>query len=215
MITKDEIRKQIVCYWSAEDESFIAESAAIPDVIIGLGDTCEQSIIDFESALNNMYDSIKTDKVAGYKQGRPAKNYDQLNVNLRKSTKPKIAALATAFKISQGEAIDYLMFFYERKVNEMAPVMEKIEIKQTIKDAVKNIVGVVKAFEIKKAPSPTQPVCNVIPEANYIITSRGISALSSMQVEQSLLSEVEEYQNAVPLYSGSTIKSEFAYAGGT
>ncbi len=210
MITKDEIRKQIVCYWSAEDESFIAESAAIPDVIIGLGETRKQAIMDFETALNSMYDSIKADKVAGYKSGRPAKNYVPLNVNLRQSTKGKISALANAFRISQGEAVDYLMFFYECKVNEIAPVMEKNEIVHLIKDATKYIVSMVKPSRTEEAPLAAQTAGGFIAgkaPANYIIMMQEINAASSLQVENSRLPEA-----AMPLLSNSRIESEFAYA---
>ena len=118
MISKDTVRKTVVCYWSAENETFVAESAMIPHVVIGVGETHALAMSNFEEVLDDVYEELTADNVAGYKKGRPAKGYTALNVNVRPTTKIEIAKLSTDLNISQGEVLDYLVFYHGCKMQE-------------------------------------------------------------------------------------------------
>jgi predicted RNase H-like HicB family nuclease len=128
MIRKEKIKKTVVCYWSAMDETFVAESAMMPHVVIGVGETPDEALRNFDTTLDTVYDDITSDNVAGYKLGRPAKGYVPLNVNIRSSSRSRILELAKELEISQGEAFDYLVFFFECKIQEHAHVPDKDEL---------------------------------------------------------------------------------------
>jgi hypothetical protein len=68
--------------------------------------------------LNANYDEISGDNLAGYKMGRPAKGYVAFNTNVRPSSEARIAELASEMDISQGEVLDYLLFFFDCKLQE-------------------------------------------------------------------------------------------------
>lgn len=118
MISKDKIKKTTVCYWVAEDKTFVAESSLLPHAITGAGPTKEKALESFDSMLNANYDEISGDNLAGYKMGRPAKGYVAFNTNVRPASKARIAELASEMDISQGEVLDYLLFFFDCKLQE-------------------------------------------------------------------------------------------------
>jgi len=128
VISKEKIKKTVVCYWSAADETFVAESAMMPHVVLGVGDTSAEALRNFDTMLDTLYGDITSDNVAGYKLGRPAKGYVPFNVNIRPSSKSKILELAKELDISQGETFDYLVFFYECKLQEYSHVPDKDEL---------------------------------------------------------------------------------------
>lgn len=132
MISKQKLKNTLVCYWSSEDESFIAESSLMPAVMIGTGDSEQEALESFESALNSSYKEIEADNVAGYKMGRPAKGYVAFNTNIRPASRTKISKLAEEMDISQGEVIDYLVFYRDCKLQEGARVPEKDELVVTL-----------------------------------------------------------------------------------
>lgn len=110
---KQAIEKAAVCYWSAEDESYVAESL-IFQRCGGTGDTREEAWRQFKEFLNEMYIAYKEGKLAGYaKPGRPSKGATGVHVRLQPSTKDRIDELAEQFGISQGEVIDYLANYQE------------------------------------------------------------------------------------------------------
>jgi len=128
MISKDKIKKTLVCYWSAEDEAYVAESAMLPAVVIGVGDTKDEAVRTFETTLEGMYDELTNDNVAGYTMGRPSKGYVPFNANIRPSSKTKLAELAEEFDIAQGEVVDFLVFYRDCKLQEQDHVPDKNEI---------------------------------------------------------------------------------------
>lgn len=113
MLSKEAIRKTVVCAWSQDDECFIAVSALFPR-ITGTGDSFVDAIADFESVLDDAYDLLVKGKVLGYSQkGRPAKGGTDMHVSVRPSTKQFINAFREGINISQGEVIDYLVKAHE------------------------------------------------------------------------------------------------------
>lgn len=139
MISKEKIGKTVICYWSAADESFIAESSLIPHVVLGVGETPEEAKDDFMQTLDGMFDEITSDNVAGYKMGRPAKGYAAFNINIRPSSKVRVGDLAKELEISQGEAVDYLVFFHECKLLEGARAPQRDEIAAKLDGVLKNM----------------------------------------------------------------------------
>jgi hypothetical protein len=107
-----------VLYWSTDADSYVAESAMMPNVAIGLGATPDEAKQSFDAALNDVFDELTADNVAGYKMGRPAKGYVPLNTNIRPASKQMLAELARQMDISQGEVVDYLLFFHKCKLEE-------------------------------------------------------------------------------------------------
>jgi hypothetical protein len=100
----------------------------MPHVVIGVGDTSAEALRNFDTMLDTVYGDITSDNVAGYKLGRPAKGYVPFNVNIRPSSKSRILELAKELDISQGETFDYLVFFYECKLQEHTHVPDKDEL---------------------------------------------------------------------------------------
>jgi hypothetical protein len=80
-----------------------------------------------------VYDEIEADNVAGYKMGRPAKGYVQFNTNIRPSSKYTITKLADELGISQGEVVDYLVFFRECKLQENAKAPKETDLAKEIR----------------------------------------------------------------------------------
>ena len=149
MISKQKLRNTLVHYWSAENESFIAESSLMPAVIIGTGDSEDEAIRSFESALENSYKEITADNVAGYKMGRPAKGYVQFNTNIRPGSKETISTLAEQLDISQGEVVDYLIFYRNCKLQECVRVPTTYELTVALTELKASIDQKFDQFQVK------------------------------------------------------------------
>lgn len=118
ILSKDTIEKTAVCYWSKEDECFVAESPLFPRTA-GTGDSAKKAWNQFRELLSLAYEHLKKNNVAGYnKAGRPAKGGVELHVAVRPPTKELISKISHELDISQGEVIDFLLFFYEVRKNE-------------------------------------------------------------------------------------------------
>lgn len=110
-ISKEKIRKTIICYWKEEDQVFIAESALLPYVVIGVGETKKEAIDLFHSLLDDVFEEFEADNVAGYSEGKPIRQV-QVNVLVNSRTAAEIAKLVKALDISTDDAVDYLAFYY-------------------------------------------------------------------------------------------------------
>lgn len=139
MISKEQIQATVVSYWSAENGCFVAESSLIPHVVLGVGQTPEEALQNFGESLEDSYEDIMNDNVAGYKTGRPAKGYVSFNVNLRPSSRVKVTELANKLRISYGEAVDHLVFFYECKIQEVEHVPQKDELVKAMNQFAENM----------------------------------------------------------------------------
>lgn len=115
MIRKQTIEKTAVCYWSDEDDLYVAESPLFPRTA-GIGDTAQSARRHFEKMLNEIYGDLACSRVRGYnKRGRPAKGGVAFNTKLQPESKLYIDELADSLGISQGEVIDYLTAFHKSK----------------------------------------------------------------------------------------------------
>jgi hypothetical protein len=128
MTTDEKIKNTMVCYWSAPDEVFVAESSMMPHVIMGIGKTVDEAKKDFFKVLSAAMNDIENDNVAGYKVGRPAKGYVAFNTNIQPTSKRRIAELADEMKVSQGEIVDYLVFYRDCKVQEVGLVPKQSDV---------------------------------------------------------------------------------------
>jgi|LakMenEpi03Aug12_release.lakeMendotaPanAssembly.Ray.scaffolds.fasta_scaffold167775_3 predicted RNase H-like HicB family nuclease len=115
MMNLDAIRKTTVCYWSPDDEAFVVESSLF-DSLAGVGDTEEEAMQSFEDLLSDAFEAFHQGRVPKDKAGRPSKNTLPLNTDVKPETKEYIASLAKAYGCSQGEAIDFMALFHEKKV---------------------------------------------------------------------------------------------------
>lgn len=140
-ISKSKIKNTVACFWSAEEQTFLAESSLIPGVVLGVGETFEQAVANFSETLDDVYNEFSNDNVAGYKSGRPSKGYVAFNANIRPSSKLKLGELSEQLDISQGEVVDFLLFFYECKSLEIDVPHSKnemIELLQTLRTEQQN-----------------------------------------------------------------------------
>ena len=67
----------------------------------------------FRSMLDDAFDDISQDRVAGYKRGRPARGGVNVHLQCRAETRDALAELAADFGVSQGDVLDFLMHFYQ------------------------------------------------------------------------------------------------------
>jgi len=117
MLSKDTILKTAVCYWSEEDECFVVESPLFPRTA-GTGDNAQTAWKQFHELLSLAYEHLKDNNVAGYnKVGRPSKGGIELHIAVRPTTKELIGKISHELDISQGEVIDFLLFFFEVRKN--------------------------------------------------------------------------------------------------
>ena len=120
MIQKDSIRKTAVSFWSDEDNSFVVESSLF-DNIIGVGETRGEAFKVFEEMLDDAYVEFQNDKVVGYKRGRPSKGRVNLHCQVQDLAREEIIKLAKKLGgISQGEAVEFLLLYYQCKSREAA-----------------------------------------------------------------------------------------------
>lgn len=116
MISKDVIERTAICYWSDEDDCYLVESPLF-DRVIGSGDTEKEAWEIFHEMFDDMYESLKVGNVLGYnKAGRPTKpDQRALNCRIKEESHDFISKLAKDLGISQGEAVDFLRFFFEKR----------------------------------------------------------------------------------------------------
>lgn len=124
---KDTIIKTAVCYWSNEDDCYVVASPLFL-LTAGVGQTEQKAWMHFEQMLDDIYPDFAVGEVAGYeKPGRPSKGGVDLHAQVKPDTKREIAQLAQELGVSQGEAVDYLLFFHNvRKDNKPGKNTSKI-----------------------------------------------------------------------------------------
>lgn len=106
-MNRDLILKTAVCYWSNDDECYVAESP-LCEAVIGDGDSEEEAMNSFTDHLNEQYIAHLEKKLD--RRGRPAKNRVTLHVQVLPKTKAQVDKLSKLMEASQGEIIDWAMF---------------------------------------------------------------------------------------------------------
>lgn len=111
-MNRDSIKRTAICRYDARAREFIVESPLL-DVCHGIADTENEAWEIFEDLLDAMYIEYLEGKGVGrYKRGRPSKGRLEFHAQIKQRTKKGIAALAKELNISQGEALDFLLFSY-------------------------------------------------------------------------------------------------------
>ncbi len=114
-MNKEAIRKTAICYWSKENETYVVESPLF-ETIAGVGRTEKASRKIFDNLLDDAYEAYLEGRVPGYeKAGRPTKGCIALNADVKPETKEFIKDLASNFKCSQGEIVDFLSLTYQKQ----------------------------------------------------------------------------------------------------
>ncbi len=117
-MNKDAIIKTAAIYYSEQDECYITESP-LSETISGHGETEKESYQRFLEMVQMNYEAYQKGKHAIYnKPGRPSKNKLQLHAEIKADTKSALQKMAKDLKISQGEAIELAITFYERRHNQ-------------------------------------------------------------------------------------------------
>ncbi len=127
MIKKETILKTAMAYWSEDDECFIVESALF-DRVAGTGDTVDEARKMHKEMLDDMYESLVREEVAGYKVGRPQKPGTAINCKVREATYDAIKQLGADHDISMGEALDIMTQFFLARRNEKPTIPKADEI---------------------------------------------------------------------------------------
>lgn len=114
-MNKTTIANTSFCYWSDEDECYVVESPLF-ETIAGVGMTQKQAYRVFRDLLDDAYEAYLEGRVGGYSApGRPAKGGMPLNIDVKPETREYIRELAGNCACSQGEAIDLLALYHEKK----------------------------------------------------------------------------------------------------
>ncbi len=205
MISKEKIKKNAICYWSAENESFVAESALIPNIVIGIGDTTDEAFSTFYQALDDMFDEVVADNVAGYSKGRPSKGYVPFNANVRPTSKAKLSELSEQLDVSQGETVDFLVFFHDRKLQETVPVLQKDQVVEALAKLAQQQAELVKEqHETRKAIlKAMQEQSKALGQSNPVLSMLSASDPGWMsKIQNSLLSAFNAHVNNMLMPSG-------------
>lgn len=117
---RESILRTGVCYWSDEDDSFVVQSSLFSRTA-GVGESPEAAWSHFRIMVDEALDDIRTDGL--YESpGRPTKDIVSLNVQCKPETRDAIKRLQRELETSsQGEVLDYLVFFREHVTKAGAP----------------------------------------------------------------------------------------------
>ncbi|HEY9871743.1 MAG TPA: hypothetical protein V6D08_21480 [Candidatus Obscuribacterales bacterium] len=119
-MNRDAIVKTAVCYWSEEDGCFLVESPLF-DRVVGNGETPQAAWVCFRQMLKEALESIQ--KYGLYEApGRPAKGTVGMHIHVQPRTRDAIKAMQESLSAaSQGEVIDYLVFYYQHTPTSRPP----------------------------------------------------------------------------------------------
>jgi predicted RNase H-like HicB family nuclease len=127
-MNKQAIQKTAISRWSEDDECYLIQSPLM-DSIIGVGDTVEEAQREFSNILSDAYEAYLEGKMSvADKAGRPAKNRIALNTDVKQATRDAVRHLASEFTCSQGEVIDFLVFFHTHRQTTNTQAVERDSI---------------------------------------------------------------------------------------
>lgn len=111
-MNKDAIRKTARCRFDAKESVYIVESP-LSDMVAGVSEVAEEAWAIFDELLRETYINYLEGKLVGYdKRGRPSKGRVGHHAELNAETKQSLITLAKRFGCSQGEVIDYLVWYH-------------------------------------------------------------------------------------------------------
>lgn len=119
-MNKETIEKTAVCYWSKDDDCYVAHSLTFHGCA-GTGETLEKAEQLFKELLNKMYIDYQECKLAGYVEPSNAAEDGGIRMQLKQTTKDRIDKLAEQFGITREQVVDYLVNYQEIAVLPMKP----------------------------------------------------------------------------------------------
>lgn len=115
-----QLNENLNIYWSEEDNSFICQNNAYPD-IIGVGDTEAEAKQVYYELLENYF---KNQKLTKKKGGRPKKTNTKLTYNVPVEIKAFIELEALRTNTNQGVIIEKIVNFYKESNKELSKLYE-------------------------------------------------------------------------------------------
>ena len=111
MLSKEAIQRTCVTYWSDEEKCFVAESTLF-ECVGGVGDQEKTARENFEEMLADVYQEYEAGTLAEDSLGKP-KYPSRLEADVKPETLYGITHLAELLGISNGEAIDHMVHFFQ------------------------------------------------------------------------------------------------------
>jgi len=112
-MNKEVIKRTAVCRWDSESECYVVESP-LCERVLGAAETEAEAWKIFHEILEDTYQDYLEGKLAGYsKPGRPKKERTRFHVQMKPDAKEAITDMAKGLRVSQGEAVEYLLSYYE------------------------------------------------------------------------------------------------------
>lgn len=128
-MNRDAIRNTARCRFDDREKVFIVESALFR-MVKGIAETEVEAWSIFNDLVQETYINYLEGKLSGYdKRGRPAKGRVGHHAELQPETKKIIVALSKHFCCSQGEVIDYLVWYHDLAVMPSKPGVQKVNNK--------------------------------------------------------------------------------------
>ncbi|MEB3286617.1 MAG: hypothetical protein VKJ04_03850 [Vampirovibrionales bacterium] len=121
MMKKEALLLTAITWFDKHDQCWITQSP-LDETIIGAGDSETESIDLFYEAVDIHYNHYQAGKHALKKPGRPAKDGENVHMQIKAETRQKLNDIkAEKHFSSQGEVVDFLYKFYELQQTKILP----------------------------------------------------------------------------------------------
>lgn len=112
-MNREAIKRTAICRYDSVEKEYIVESPLL-DICHGIAESKKEAWNIFGDLIDSMYIEYLEGKGVGkYGRGRPPKGRTELHTQVNARTKKGLAALAKKLGVSQGEVMDFLLFFYD------------------------------------------------------------------------------------------------------
>lgn len=134
-MNKKAILNTAVCYFSNDDDCFVVESPLL-EVAAGIGETRQAAYSNFESHVDTAYESYLEGRLKHIydKPGRPSKGRIAFNADVKVKTKKQLKSLAKELVCTQGELLDFLLFFYQAQSGGTVVDAQDMTLYEALKD---------------------------------------------------------------------------------
>lgn len=155
-MNKRAILNTAVCYFSTEDECFVVESPLL-EISAGVGETQDEAQNNFESHVDTAYESYLEGRMKHIygRPGRPSKGRVAFNADIKLKTKKQLKNLAAKLNCTQGELLDFLLLFFQKRTEETVVDRQETTVYQELKDMSEDIQRI---LQKRLARSKTKPV---------------------------------------------------------
>lgn len=143
-MNKQAILNTAVCYWSDEDDCYVVESPLL-EISVGVGDTQKDAIANFENHIATAYESYLEGRMKHIydRPGRPSKGRVAFNAEIKPQTRKQMKKLAAELGCTQGELIDYLLFFHQKQIDKGVSGRKESDVYEALKSMSDDIQKIV------------------------------------------------------------------------